>query len=173
MTANPNKVNDKKHKSGFKVPENYFDDFENRIFNKIESETLPKEHGLKVPDGYFDNLEDTLLVRLNAEEKTPKVIQLNSKAKWIYLTAIAACLAIIVSMFLRDESIVKQMDSLKTASVENYIEEGYLDLDSYEVLALLDDEEVTNINFESDIFSEELLENYLLENSIEETLLIE
>jgi hypothetical protein len=166
-------VEDKKHKSGFKVPENYFDNFEKRIFNKIEPETLPKETGFKAPDGYFDSLEDTLLQRLNAEEKPQKVISLNSRETWIYLTAIAACLAIIVSMLIRDESIVKQLDSLKTASIENYIEEGYLDLESYEVLALLDDEDLTNMNFESDIFSEELLENYLLENSIEETLLIE
>ena len=74
---------------------------------------------------------------------------------------------------MRSESIVKQMDSLKIASIENYIDEGYLNLESYEVLALLDDEDLTNIDFESDIFSEESLENYLLENSIEETLLIE
>jgi hypothetical protein len=65
------------------------------------------------------------------------------------------------------------MNSLKIASIETYIDEGYLDLESYEVLALLDDEDLTNINLENDIFSEESLENYLLENSIEETLLIE
>jgi hypothetical protein len=166
-------VEEKKQKSGFKVPENYFDNFEKRIFNKIETETLPKETGFKAPDGYFDSLEDTLLQRLNAKKNHQKVISLNSRKTWIYLTAIAACLTIIVSMLIRDESIVKQIDSLKTASIENYIEEGYLDLESYEVLALLDDEDLTNINFESDIFSEELLEDYLLENSIEETLLIE
>ena len=87
--------------------------------------------------------------------------------------AIAACLAIIVSLLIKNDSIVKQIDSIKTASIETYIDEGYLDLESYEVLALLDDEELSNINFESDIFSEESLEDYLLENSIEETLLIE
>jgi hypothetical protein len=166
-------VKDKKGKSGFKVPENYFDNFEKRIFEKIESEIIPKETGFKVPDGYFDNLEDIVLQKLKAEEKSQKVIHLNSRRTWVYLTAIAACLAIIVSIFIKDESIFKQIDSLKTATIENYIDEGYLDLESYEVLALLDDEDLTNINFESDTFSEELLENYLLENSIEETLLIE
>ncbi len=166
-------MKDKKYKSGFKVPENYFDNFEKRIFNKIESETLPKETGFKAPDGYFDNLEDIVLQKLNAVETPQKVISLNSRRTWVYLTAIAACLAIIVSMLIRNESIIKQMDSIKTASIENYIDEGYLDLESYEVLALLDDEDLTNIDFESDIFSEESLENYLLENSIEETLLIE
>lgn len=166
-------MKDKNYKSGFKVPENYFDNFEKRIFDKIESETLPKETGFKAPDGYFDNLEDIILQKLNAVEKPQKVISLNSTRTWIYLTAVAACLAIIVSMLIRNESIVKQMDSIKTASIENYIDEGYLDLESYEVLALLDDEDFADINFESDIFSEESLENYLLENSIEETLLIE
>lgn len=166
-------MKDKKNKSGFKVPENYFDDFEKRLLKKIESETLPKETGFKVPDRYFDTLEDTLLQRLHTEEKSQKVIHLNSRSTWVYLTAIAACFAIIVSILVRNESIVKQMNSLKIASIENYIDEGYLDLDSYEVLALLDDEDLTNINVENDIFSEESLENYLLENNIEETLLIE
>ena len=166
-------MEDKKYKSGFKVPENYFDSFEKRIFDTIESETLPKETGFKVPDGYFENLEDTILQKLTATDKPRKVIPLNSRKTWIYLTAIAACLAVIISMLIRDESIVKQLDLIKTATIENYIDEGYLDLESYEVLALLDDEDLTSINFESDIFSEESLENYLLENSIEETLLIE
>lgn len=166
-------MKNKKHKSGFKVPENYLDNFENRLFEKIESEIIPKETGFKVPDGYFDNLEDTILKRVNTEEKSQQVINLNSRRTWLYLTAIAASLAIIVSMLVKNESIAEQMDSLKMATIENYIDEGYLDLESYEVLALLDDEDLTNINFESDIFSEELLENYLLENSIEETLLIE
>jgi hypothetical protein len=166
-------VKDKKYKSGFKVPENYFDNFDKRLFSKMESETLPKETGFKVPDGYFDNLEDVVLQKLNTEGKPQKLINLNSRRTWVYLTAIAASLAIIVSVLIRNESIVKQMDSIKIASIENYIEEGYLDLESYEVLALLNDEDLININFESDIFSEELLETYLLENSIEETLLIE
>tara|TARA_R110000772_G_scaffold55661_1_gene127048 strand:+ start:1559 stop:2059 length:501 start_codon:yes stop_codon:yes gene_type:complete len=166
-------VKDKKYKSGFKVPENYFDNFEKRLFNTIESETLPKETGFKAPDGYFDNLEDTLLQKLNATEKPQKVISLNSRRTWVYLTAIAACLTIIISMLIKDESIVKQIDSIKTVTIENYIDEGYLELESYEVLALLDDDDLADLNFESDIFSEESLENYLLENSIEETLLIE
>jgi hypothetical protein len=166
-------VKDKKYKAGFKVPENYFDNFEKRLHNTIESESLPKDTGFKAPDGYFDKLEDIVLQKLNALDKPQKVISLNSRRTWVYLTTIAACLAIIVSILTKNESIVKQMDSLKTASIENYIDEGYLDLESYEVLALLDDEDLASMNFESDVFSEELLENYLLDNSIEETLLIE
>ena len=166
-------MKDKKYKSGFKVPENYFDDFEKRIFKKIVSETMPQETGFKVPNGYFDTLEDTLLQRLHTEEKSQKVIYLSSRNTWVYLTAIAACLAIIVSMAVKNESIAKQMNSLQIASIENYIDEGYLDLDNFEILALLDDEDLTNINLENDIFSEESLENYLLEYNIEETLLIE
>ena len=166
-------MKEKKHKHGFKVPEDYFDNFEKQLFDKIELETMPKETGFKVPDGYFDKLEDTVLQKLNALEKPQKVIPLNSKRTWGYITAIAASLAIIIMLLIKNESLVKQMDSLKTAAIENYIDEGYLDLQSYEVLALLDDEDLTNMNLENDIFSEESLEDYLLENSIEETLLIE
>ena len=67
-------MKDKKYKSGFKVPENYFDNFDERLFKTIESETLPKETGFKVPDGYFDNLEDSLLQKLNTEEKPQRFL---------------------------------------------------------------------------------------------------
>ena len=91
----------------------------------------------------------------------------------VLVMVLGLCFAIIVSVFYSNKSIVKQIDSIKTSSIENYIDEGFIDLKSYEVLALLDDEDIVNIDLESNIFSEESLENYLLEKRIEETFLIE
>jgi hypothetical protein len=169
----PNKVKDTSDKSGFKLPENYFENFENRLFNKIESETLPKETGFKAPNRYFENLEDSVLQKLHTQEKSHKLISLNPRMTLIYLTAIAACLVIIVTTLIENESIVRQMESIKTGAIETYIDEGYLDLENDEIFALFDNEDLNNINFESDLFSEESLEDYLLENNIEETILIE
>lgn len=166
-------MKDNKHKHGFKVPENYFENFETRLFEKINSEGLPKESGFRVPEGYFENLEDRVIQKLYASENQPKVIRLNSKRTLAYVIAIAACLALIISVAVQNKSIVQQLDSLKVASIENYIDEGYMDLESYEVMALLNDEDLTNMNLENDIFSEKSLETYLMEHRIEETLLIE
>ena len=65
------------------------------------------------------------------------------------------------------------MKNLPFSSIDSYINEGNLGFDSYDVIALLNDEDVSNLNFETNIFSEENLENYLLENIDNTQLLIE
>lgn len=166
-------MKDKKHKHGFKVPDNYFDNFEAQLFDKMQTEALPKDSGFRAPEGYFESLDDIIVEKLFTSEKRPKVIRLNSKRTVAYVIAIAACLALIITVALQNKSLVQQLDSLKMASIENYIDEGYMDLQSYEVMALLNDDDLTNMNLENDIFSEESLETYLMEQSIEETLLID
>ena len=166
-------MKEKKHKHGFKVPDNYFDNFEARLFDNLKSKALPKDSGFRAPHGYFESFEDNLVQKLFPSDKRPKVIRLNSKRTLAYVFAIAACLALIVSVALQKESLVQQLDSLKVATIENYIDEGYMDLESYEVMALLNDDDLVNMNIENDIFSEENLETYLIEQNIEETLLIE
>jgi hypothetical protein len=166
-------VKDNKHKHGFKVPENYFESFEAQLFDKIKSEELPKDSGFRVPEGYFENLEDSIVNKLHVSERRSKVIKLNTKMTLAYVIAIAACLALIISVVVQNKSIVQQLDSLKVASIENYINDGYMDLESYELMALLNEDDLTNMNLENDIFSEESLETYLIEHNIDETLLIE
>ena len=157
-------MKDNKHKHGFKVPENYFENFEAQLFDKIKSEELPMDSGFRVPEGYFENLEDSIFNKLYVSERRSKVIKLNSKMTLAYVLAIAACLALIISVAVQNKSIVQRLDSLKVASIENYINEGYMDLESYEVMALLNDDDLTNMNLENDIFSEESLETYLMEH---------
>ena len=41
------------HNNGFKSPEDYFEDFEDRLFNKLSEDKLPKESGFKIPDGSY------------------------------------------------------------------------------------------------------------------------
>ncbi|WP_378172195.1 hypothetical protein [Aquimarina sp. SS2-1] len=69
------------NKEGFKVPENYFDTFEERLFEKISKEdhedfTLPKKisSGLKEPYNYFDTFETKLMEKLNTETQEPSVL---------------------------------------------------------------------------------------------------
>ena len=62
-------------KNGFKSPENYFEDFEDRLFNKLSEDKLPKESGFKVPEGYFDQLDQSLILNAkNSEKKTKGII---------------------------------------------------------------------------------------------------
>jgi hypothetical protein len=166
-------VKNNKHIPGFKAPEGYFENFEEQLFLKIEEDAFPKETGFSVPEGYFENLEETVLQNIIASEKQKDVIPLFQNRTLIYITAIAACVAIIFSVINTKETIPNQMKNLPFSSIDSYINEGNLGFDSYDVIALLNDEDVSNLNFETNIFSEENLENYLLENIDNTQLLIE
>ena len=50
-------MNRKENIDNFKIPANYFDEFENHLFKKLNEEILPKNTGFKIPVGYFNTLD--------------------------------------------------------------------------------------------------------------------
>ena len=166
-------VEDEKNIHGFKAPEDYFETFEERLFNKIGEDSLPKEAGFSVPDAYFSGLEDVVLKKVNASEKQTKVIPLFRKRTLFYVASIAACAAILFMVIKTETNSPDGFNDIQLATLDDYIEAGNLELDTYEVLAMLGDDEIAAINIENDFFSEENLEEYLLENIDDNTLLIE
>lgn len=84
----------------FKVPEGYFETFEEQLFSKISEEKFPKTNGFKVPQNYFENIEESVLIAVNNSEKTTKVISLFPKKYFGYAAAIAACMVIGFSLFV-------------------------------------------------------------------------
>ncbi|MDI9311156.1 MAG: hypothetical protein QM535_13145 [Limnohabitans sp.] len=64
----------KKINSGFKIPENYFEEFEEQLMQRIsfEETTQKTSTGFKTPEFYFETLEDRLLQRINFEENNEK-----------------------------------------------------------------------------------------------------
>ncbi|SRX55731.1 hypothetical protein [Aequorivita sp. CIP111184] len=156
----------------FRIPEGYFETFEERLFSKISEENFPKSAGFKVPDSYFDNLDARVLKTMNASEKSQKVISLFPKKYFGYAAAIAACLILGFTIFNTDTS-KSTLDTLQLAAIDNYIEEGNLNLDLYDLTSFIDDEDIKAVNFETSQFSDQALENYILENMDEETLINE
>lgn len=150
--------------TGFKTPDNYFNTVEDSIMNAIKHENSLKaniESGFKTPDDYFNTVEDAIINKIDTENK-PKVISLFSKRNLIYVSSVAAAILLYfnLSFFDKDTS----LDTLDFQSVENYIlDQG---MDSYEIAALLTEDELSNINFEilDNTFNIEFLEDYLLEN---------
>ncbi|WP_136666475.1 hypothetical protein [Flavobacterium sp. H122] len=67
---------------------------------KIDLENDEKiESGFKIPDNYFDSFEDRLMQRISEEEKPVKVISLwQRKSKWI--SGIAAAVVISIGTWL-------------------------------------------------------------------------
>lgn len=161
-----------KNISGFKTPENYFEDFDVQIFSKIEEVNLPKSAGFKIPDGYFENLETQVLKTIVTSEKPQKVVSLFPKKYFGYVAALAACLVIGFAIF-NNKTSKTNLDALQLAAIDTYIEEGNLNLDLYDLASFMDDEDIKEVNFESKQLSDNALENYILENVDEETLINE
>lgn len=67
-----NYINSKVGKqTGFSMPQNYFNDLEGEVLNKLNEENLPKENGFHTPESYFDNVEHSIFNKLS-EENLPK-----------------------------------------------------------------------------------------------------
>lgn len=155
--------------SGYKTPENYFNTLEDKIFSKLKAEdTLSTIDGTgyTMPEGYLDTVETTVYNKLKGDTK---VITLFSKRNILYLSGIAAAVLLMFSIFMNSNNDLNE--ELDLDLVENYIiEEG---IDTYEIAALLLDEDLTEENFMINNFSDETIEDYLLNNSDIEELIIE
>jgi len=159
--------------SGFEIPKDYFEKFEERLFAKLDEDVIPKEAGFSVPGGYFDIVEEDIMkgvVKTKVDQ--PKVIGLNSRRVIIYVSSIAASVAIIFGL-IGKYSTSESFNDLQISTIESYIEEGNVTIDSYEIASLLADEDIENGNFLSEPFSDESLETYLLDNIDDSSILIE
>ena len=165
-------MKDKKQNSGFNTPKKYFEDFKDRLFHKLREDLIPKESGFTTPKEYFDQLDSSILKNTDTTVHPSKVIQLFSKRTLAYAIAIAACATLIVSITNRNGS-VNTIGNIELTSIESYIEEGNLDMDSYDIASLLGNKELINIISEKEYISEEVIEDYLLEQIEDASILIE
>lgn len=164
-------MKEKKHNTGLNVPDGYFDNFEDRMMLKVMEESLPKSNGFKVPEGYFEQFEVSAQLT-NELTPQPAVISIFRKKTLLYISGVAASLLLIISLInTKDDNL--SMDSLSAESVEAYINGDIADIDTYDVMAMLNEEDLESISLSSEIVSEENLEAYLIENLDETSLLIE
>ena len=162
----------KKQHIDYSIPKDYFKDFDDRLFLKINEDNLPKESGFKTPVGYFEQLDSVILKSVKSSVKQPKVITLFSRRTLIYAASIAACAILVFSLTNTNNNAIN-VSSLDISSIESYIEEGNLNIDSYDIASILKDEDINSISSESKFISEDLIENYLLENIEDSSILIE
>jgi len=156
---------------GFKTPPDYFESIEDRVFDSIRAEALPKNTGFKVPSGYFEQLDTVLVERVIVKEKETKVISIFSRYRLGYVAAIAACAILLFSIF--NDKQAETISNLDVALIESYIEEGSLDMDTYDVLALFDNEGIENLSLDNNLIDQDNLEDYLLESLDESAFTIE
>ncbi len=155
--------------SGFKTPDNYFETFDERLFDRLSDERKIEgitEPGFSIPDHYFDTVEAEILGKLEPPKKTP-IFTLNTRRTFYYVTGIAASLILMFAVFIKGNT----NDEISADMVESYLETR--DLDSYELAELLSEAELLEEDFSviETSYNEDLLELYLLDNADIESII--
>ncbi len=158
--------------TGFKTPEAYFDTFDERLFKKLNVQkemASISDAGFKVPDNYFEHFDDKLQARLKSQQSS-KVRTLVSWRNAAYISGIAASLLLIFGLFMTSQNNLS-INQVETASIEDYLNNENLNI--YDISSLLNEDDLVLGDFVSNTFTEESLENYLLNNTSIEDLIFE
>jgi hypothetical protein len=172
-------------KTGFALPENYFETVEDNVIAALKTENLKNKINTKVfttPENYFDSIEDIVLAKLKAEaiqeknsgipknyfdtledkvigkvKKEPKVISLKKGfSKFIAPIAIAASLLLIFTLTNTQKSIT--FESLAASDIENWIENGNIDIDALNIVSMYPNIELNDDIYTSTISDEEVID---------------
>ena len=120
----------------FKIPGNYFQELEHSLIENAKA--IKVEKSLSTPKNYFNTLEKEILKKIYPEKKP----LFNVRRITISFTSIAASFLILF--------ILNPFEATKTMTEDqafnNYLESYYLeDLDSYEMLSMIEDSEIEKI----------------------------
>ena len=148
---------------GFKAPEDYFANFEERLQNRITEENLPKFSGFKIPEKYMENLENRILAVIENPKTKSRVIPLFRTKHIAAVAAVAASLVIGIGV-LQSRDVPTTMESLELATIDNYIDAGNLNLDFYELTSYITDEDISSLNMQRQLLEDAEIEAYLFEN---------
>jgi hypothetical protein len=156
--------------TGFKTPDNYFDTIEDNVMDNIKLNNIlnSKSTGQTTPEGYFDTIEDSVFQKINSSKKEIKVIRLFTRKNMFYAASIAAAIILMLIVVLPSNP---SFSNLELETVENYIyQESY---SSEDIAALLTEEELKEVLYADSSYSDESLEDYILDNTTIEDFIIE
>ena len=162
--------NKTQNEHGFSVPENYFDVVEDALFLKIIEQQLPKEDGFRVSEGYFDTVETTLFSNIEFPKKESKVISIRKRMLRYIPTTVAASVLLFFGLNYFSLTTTPSFDDIRFSDVENWFDEGNLDLNTTNTF-FVDSDFTENNLIENESLSDEDLLEYL--NTIDNSTLTE
>lgn len=120
----------------FKIPENYFQELEYLLIENTKNTSV--KNNLSIPKDYFNTLENEILKEIYPEKKSLS----NVRKIIISFTSIAASLSIL--FILNTFEVPKKIT--EDQAFNDYLESYYLeDLDSYEMLSMIENSEIEKI----------------------------
>lgn len=157
--------------TGYKVPQDYFNTFEDRLFSKIKTAS-DSQSGFKVPEGYFATLEENVLNKVETQQNTThkagKIISLFTPKKVLWAVSIAASVVLVFSL-INTKTITNT--EITTQDIALYISNNESDFKETDIISYLTDDEINQLTQNNLLVNEQTLEEYLLEN-IDETSLL-
>lgn len=155
-------------KTGFSLPENYFEEMEKAFFSSETTVVISKENTFKTPANYFDTVEENILTKLKAAPKEVKVISLYKRVLDFIPVAAAASVLLFIGLHYITTSNKESFNTITQADIASWYENGYGDTDTNELAIALE-----SSDFEDNILPSmdaEHLEDYL--NTIDNSTLI-
>lgn len=148
-------------KDNYKVPKDYFNSFENKIYKKLK---FYKSKPFSVPDSYFDSIENSVLHKIKKKEGSKFIVfPLKQRIiKYIIPLGIAASF-ILFSGILFFSNPKVNFNNLTQTDIENWLDIHLEDVNSYTIDNAYEDVYLEDL---SSILEEELL-YYLKDTSIE------
>ncbi|MEX0997728.1 MAG: hypothetical protein WDZ45_11820 [Flavobacteriaceae bacterium] len=124
---------------GFTTPKNYFDSLESQLVNKVALDSfVSNKNPFEVPENYFEELEARLLKHPSLKQTQPKIISIFRSNTFRYAAGVAASLMVFVSIFIYHQT--KVIDTNAISQIEDYVENGFLDISYLDFETLLTDE---------------------------------
>lgn len=146
--------------SGFKTPEDYFLNMEDKIMSQILLDEKVNKTVFKIPDNYFESLEERIINQVS-EKQEAKVISLFSKPTLITITSVAAAIVLLFNLNIFDKNI--SFETLNTVDLENYVSNQEFETLELEV-EIIEDIDISAFILKESI-SDASLENYLYNTS--------
>lgn len=127
-------MTDFKQHNPFKVPKGYFEKLEEELCNSEDS--ISKLNPFSTPENYFEDLEKKILQEVVTSSPTSK----RSSNNLIYgFIASAAAILLLIGLFEQPATV----EIKKEQALNDFIESYYLeDFDSYEMLSIMEDNEI-------------------------------
>mgnify|MGYP003121723515 CR=1 FL=1 len=163
-------------KSGFKVPENYFEELETNMMHILgEDENLlstRKEKGFTTPANYFDNVEKEILSITIGQASQSKVISIFRKEYVLKIAAIAAVFIGIISIWFSKPEPEITIDNVEIAEIENYIDKEIIELNFTEISTLISQDGIVLDNLNTSKVNDDAVLEYLMDNVDDPDLLL-
>lgn len=159
----------KNHNNKFKTPEGYFENFNQRLFERLEEENdepntdfLPKSDGFGIPEKYFESVQLSIIQKLKGD--STKVISIKRFQAFYYAAAAIAALFVLTLAWNWSQDDKIDFEDLASIDIETYFENNELGLSSYEIAETVNLEDISIADIVDKNLEDTSILDYLDEN---------